>query len=452
MALEALACSNCGARLRVANTRLLTCEFCSLSVVNPGYTPEAATAPAPAAHAPTPSAAPAHAPPAAAAPAAAAPVATAPAASRSVPRTTEELVSFIRGFLKLNDSLYYAPGVPPTKEANARKAYGAAVPASETILALYDGTVFGAGDDGFILTPSLLAWNSFGIQVVPWRDIDPAAVQVVDDHVAVMGQQIPYSPDGMVDGMARLFREIASMARAPAAAPASAPAKVPVEKVPAKSAAVPAPAPAPAKPQGPSGPSASSQWFVAIDGAQKGPMGMADLKQLVSQGHITGETFVWCQEMTEWQPMSGVAYLSSLASAGAAKIPSAPAKGPGLGPKGPGVPAKGPGAVAKVLGPSNPRKGLVKPMNQEVEEESDETEWYLQVDDEEDGPYSLDDMVQMFADGDIDAETLVWCEGMDDWDALENVDELVEVCSAKRGGPGPKKGGPSGGSSKLRKW
>ncbi len=410
MALQALACSNCGARLRVANTRLLTCEFCALSVVNPGFSPEAAATETPATK---PVAPPAAAPAPATSPvpvAVAAPVAGPPNAG---PRTTEELVGFIRGFLGLNDSLYYAPNIPPPKERNAREAYGTSMPAGEIFLAQFDGTVFGKGDDGFVLTPTFLAWSFMGSQVVPWRDISPDAVVVADDKINVLGQEVPLVPDEMVQPLAKLVRAIATMVRGPAAAPAPAPAKA---------AAVPAPAKAAA-------PKEDASWFVAIEGVQKGPLTTEQLRAMAASGDVNGGNYVWREGLAEWTPMSNIAELTptKVASAKAAPTKLAPAKA-------------GASKIASVKGPS------AKIARSKVEEEEEETDggWHVTVDDEELGPLSLEEVQQMFADGEIDAETLVWRDDLDDWTALEEVDELVEACAATRGSSTrPKRGAKS---------
>jgi hypothetical protein len=323
MALELLDCTNCGAHLPPpGNSRFFTCEFCRHSMLNPGYVPEAA----PVAHA---------APVAPVAPAAPAPVAQAPApapAAQPAPaagpraRSAEELVSVARAALLLHDSLYYAPTVPPAKERNARAAYGAALPPTETIAVLYDGTVFGAGDDGFIVTPNFLGWNGGTPHLIPWRDIDPATVVVAKTEVSVMGQEIPLVPDELVDRLARLIREQVAFAR-PAPAPAAARPVAPPAK-PVAAPVKPAASAAPAKP--PLVAPGAPEWFAAIDGDQSGPHTPDELRKMVADGRIDGATLVWTVGAAGWKPIKEVEALAGVLPA--ARVPAKAAPVP-VGPR-----------------------------------------------------------------------------------------------------------------------
>src|SRR5258708_848853 len=44
------------------------------------------------------------------------------------------------------------------------------------------------------------------------------------------------------------------------------------------------------------------QWYYAIDKQRHGPISPAELEQLAAQGTIRGDSLVWCQGMTDWQP------------------------------------------------------------------------------------------------------------------------------------------------------
>lgn len=49
------------------------------------------------------------------------------------------------------------------------------------------------------------------------------------------------------------------------------------------------------------------QWYYAIKDQRQGPIAEAEFEQLVSDGTITGDTLVWREGMTGWQPYSSVA-------------------------------------------------------------------------------------------------------------------------------------------------
>jgi hypothetical protein len=67
--------------------------------------------------------------------------------------------------------LYRAPAIPADLEAAVRRVHGASLPAAEPVLVLYDDTVFGTGENGFVLTPRRICWKALGEAPVslPWK-------------------------------------------------------------------------------------------------------------------------------------------------------------------------------------------------------------------------------------------------------------------------------------------
>ena len=61
------------------------------------------------------------------------------------------------------------------------------------------------------------------------------------------------------------------------------------------------------------------QYMIAVNGSQAGPYGWVQLQQLVQQGQLTQQTYVWKQGMANWEFAGNVAELSPLFGA-----PSAP--------------------------------------------------------------------------------------------------------------------------------
>lgn len=56
----------------------------------------------------------------------------------------------------------------------------------------------------------------------------------------------------------------------------------------------------------------STIYFFAINGKQEGPFELAQIKSMIANHQITGETLAWKNGMTEWQPISGLNELSAL--------------------------------------------------------------------------------------------------------------------------------------------
>lgn len=49
-----------------------------------------------------------------------------------------------------------------------------------------------------------------------------------------------------------------------------------------------------------------TNWFISINGEQKGPYPTDQLRQLVADGFVPGDAFVWREGMDQWQPLSQV--------------------------------------------------------------------------------------------------------------------------------------------------
>jgi hypothetical protein len=65
-------------------------------------------------------------------------------------------------------------------------------------------------------------------------------------------------------------------------------------------------------------------YMLAVNGQQAGPFGWAQLQQLVQQGQLTQQTFVWTQGMANWIPAGQVAELAPLFQGMAPQISGMP--------------------------------------------------------------------------------------------------------------------------------
>jgi len=243
MALEVFKCGNCGARVAPppSSMKMVVCEFCGNPALNPFFIepPPAAAHAAPVAHATlvAHTAAVAHA----------APVAHA-AHAAPVARSAEEVARLAQVHLKVFDSLFYAPAIPPKKEQGARGSYGATIPADDPILALYDATVFGGADDGFVITPKRLGWKNIGLdpKVILWTAFDVGSVGTTNEAVKVMGDEIQLEASSELQGrMVQFLRAMGAPAPAHAPAPVAAPVHAPTPAAQARVVATPAARPAP---------------------------------------------------------------------------------------------------------------------------------------------------------------------------------------------------------------
>jgi hypothetical protein len=92
-----------------------------------------------------------------------------------IPMTDEAVLALLRRHFDGVDSMYLCPAVPGKKELAARSVHARHLPSDERVLALFDDTVFGLGDDGFLVTSQRLCWKNVGgrAQMLEWKHVDP---------------------------------------------------------------------------------------------------------------------------------------------------------------------------------------------------------------------------------------------------------------------------------------
>ena len=88
-----------------------------------------------------------------------------------------------------DDNIWAGPYIPERKLRGARKIHERHLPEDEEVLALYDDTVFGSAEEGFILTVRRLCWKNFTEhpRQVPWEYLPPEQILVVDDSSVGVG-------------------------------------------------------------------------------------------------------------------------------------------------------------------------------------------------------------------------------------------------------------------------
>lgn len=131
--------------------------------------------------------------------------------------TEENIVAYARESLGEHDSLFYEPNIPPAKLKAARATHKATLDRNERVLVLFDDTVFGGADDGFIITTEQLAWKNIADdpKSYAWDEIDADEVEWSTDGLTVMGEAIQVSQaDGSVlyPALGEFIYEMASMA------------------------------------------------------------------------------------------------------------------------------------------------------------------------------------------------------------------------------------------------
>lgn len=118
----------------------------------------------------------------------------------------DDLVAIARRHIGMVVGVFYAPAIPPEKEATARFAHDLHLPDDEAILVLHDGTVFGSAEEGFLVTRERLCWKNpwERARQIAWRDLDPRAISREVGKVVLTGGDIALSGD-LVLGVSRFL-------------------------------------------------------------------------------------------------------------------------------------------------------------------------------------------------------------------------------------------------------
>ncbi len=113
-----------------------------------------------------------------------------------------------------DESVFYAPEIPPKKLHRVRKTHSINLTPGEPVLVLFDDTVFGGAQEGFILTPQRLCWKNIvdRPQSVRWSALDPTTVTTAKSQVLIAGVPISFTCEAeLVLRSAQAFREIAAL-------------------------------------------------------------------------------------------------------------------------------------------------------------------------------------------------------------------------------------------------
>ncbi|MDB4937658.1 MAG: Twin-arginine translocation protein TatA [Labilithrix sp.] len=107
-----------------------------------------------------------------------------------IPMTDDAVLALLRQHFTGVDAMYLCPSIPGKKELAARSVHARHLPSDERVLALFDDTVFGSGDDGFLVTSRRVCWKNVAgrAQMIEWQHVDPDRMYV-DRRKLVLGAQ-----------------------------------------------------------------------------------------------------------------------------------------------------------------------------------------------------------------------------------------------------------------------
>ena len=90
------------------------------------------------------------------------------------------------------------------------------------------------------------------------------------------------------------------------------------------------------------------EWYYAKDGAQHGPVGETELRELIRSRNLSDQNLVWREGMSEWQP------LGQLSEFDGALVAATPPQSQGAGPVSPYQPPQAAGPPSSGYGADIP--------------------------------------------------------------------------------------------------
>lgn len=114
--------------------------------------------------------------------------------------------------------VFVAPDLPARKEAGARAAHALHLRDREPIVVLFDSTVLGGAEEGFVATPSQLCWKNTleHPRSITWDALAEARVEAFTRHVSIAGGRMEVPWSAAAAAKVRAFvTAVAAHARAP---------------------------------------------------------------------------------------------------------------------------------------------------------------------------------------------------------------------------------------------
>jgi hypothetical protein len=132
--------------------------------------------------------------------------------SREDPRTPDGIMALARRHIGMGTNMFFAPSIPPDKLDSVRRAHALHLPPEEPILVIYDGTLFGSAEDGFVVTTRRLCWKNLWEhpRQIEWDALDPSAVKHGDSKVLIAGGDVSIISGDRVTGAAAFFIAMAA--------------------------------------------------------------------------------------------------------------------------------------------------------------------------------------------------------------------------------------------------
>jgi hypothetical protein len=132
----------------------------------------------------------------------------------------DAVLALLRQHFTGAESTSLCPSITGKKELGARAVHARHLPSDERVLLLYDDTVFGSGDDGFLVTSRRVCWKNIGDRphMMEWHAVDPHRMYADRRRLVLGTRAIEITgEESIMDACEQAFHVLAFSARAPSA-------------------------------------------------------------------------------------------------------------------------------------------------------------------------------------------------------------------------------------------
>jgi hypothetical protein len=148
-----------------------------------------------------------------------------------------------------------------------------------------------------------------------------------------------------------------------------------------------------------------AQWYIAQGDHWEGPLSASEVYQKVVSQEISWAHFVWKPGKSAWARICDLKEFHAV-------VPPLPGKD----------------LTHQVKEASKPPQKLLQKVGTIAPEQK---VWYLHFGDAQYGPFTRSEIVQVIKSGKVnDVGAYAWCDGMADWDRLENIETFQEFFAA----------------------
>lgn len=134
-----------------------------------------------------------------------------------IPMTEDAVLTLVREHFAPAFAVSVCPHIAPKREQAFRDVHADDLPERERILALYDATPFGSGEEGFVITAKRICWKNPGElpNTIEWCDVDAEGLSPELPRLFLGRESIFIDDEAALDACADVFHLLALSSTVP---------------------------------------------------------------------------------------------------------------------------------------------------------------------------------------------------------------------------------------------